>query len=78
MSVHEIDDGEAMSGGGVDVSYLIGRYRVLDMQQDPQRSAFNAYRTAFRANQAEPNLPNAAELVRSWNALADIMGLARA
>lgn len=49
--------------------------RILDMQQEPQRAAFNAYRVAFRANQASPNLRNAHALVRSYSALMAAMGL---
>ncbi|SDH08110.1 hypothetical protein [Pelagibacterium luteolum] len=46
------------------------------MQKEPETRAFNAYRVAFRANEAHPNLRNAAALVKAWNAFADIMGLA--
>ena len=62
---------------GVDVSHLLGSVGVIDMQQDPQRSAFNRYRTAHRANSNNPNLMNAAALVEAWNGLAEIMGLTR-
>lgn len=80
MNQHDvIVDGEAMSAieGGVDARYLLsaGRHYIVDMQQEPQRRAFNAYRVAFRANQAEPNVPNAAKLVRSWNEMAALLGI---
>jgi hypothetical protein len=69
-------DGEAMSAiEGVDVTHLLGSATIVDIQEEPQRSAFNAYRVAFRANEAEPNLKHAAALVNAWNALAEIMGL---
>lgn len=68
------DTGIAPSGG-----FSLGRLapppRILDMQQEPQRAAFNAYRVAFRANQASPNLRNAHALVRSYSALMAAMGL---
>lgn len=71
-----IVDGEAMSEiEGNDVTHLIGTVKVIDLQGEPQRSAFNAYRVAFRANAAAPNLHNAAALVVAWNAFADIMGI---
>lgn len=45
------------------------------MQQEPQRAAFNAYRVAFRANEAHPNLRNASALVQAYRALMAAMGL---
>jgi hypothetical protein len=86
-----IVDGEAMSAvEGNDVTYLLGSspgadadylrslgLNVVDMRADPQRAAFDAYRVAFRVNEAEPNLRHAAELVAAWNALADVVGVAR-
>ena len=64
MQHDSIVDGEAMAAvEGVDVAHLIGLGIVIDMQQEPQRAAFNAYRVAFNANRAEPNLPNAQALV---------------
>jgi hypothetical protein len=72
-------DGEAMAAvEGTDVTHLIGTAVIINMQDEPQRSAFNAYRVAFRANEAEPNLAHATALVEAWGSFADIMGLARA
>lgn len=73
-----IVDGEAMSAvEGVDVTHLLGATMVIDMQQEPQRRAFQAYRVAFNENASDPNLRHAAELVRAWNSFADIMGVDR-
>ena len=69
--------GEALPDDGVNVVRLFGRARVIDIQEEPQRSAFNAYRVAFRENAADPCLRNAAALVHAWNAFADVMGLDR-
>jgi hypothetical protein len=72
-----IVDGEAMVEieGHLDVTHLVGTSVVIDMQQDPQRAAFQAYRVAFNANASDPNLKHAAALVSAWNAFALIMGL---
>lgn len=48
---------------------------IVELALEPQRSAFNRYRVAFRENEADPNLAHAAALVRAWNVLAEIMGL---
>lgn len=73
-----IVDSEAMSAvEGVDVTHLIGRPVIIEMQREPQRAAFNAYRLAFNINAADPNLHHAAALVRAWNDFADIMGIER-
>ncbi|MHA6690571.1 hypothetical protein [Devosia sp. A449] len=78
MKHSTIVDGEAMSAvEGVDVSHLLGATMVIDMQQEPQRSAFNAYRVAFHDNAADPNLRHAAALVVAWNGFADLMGVDR-
>lgn len=71
----EVASSEAMAGAGVDATHLLGAARIINMQDEPQRSAFSAYRVAFRDNAAEPNLRNAAALVRAWDAFADLMGL---
>lgn len=83
----EITIGEALSDdgqdAGVDVTDLTGRRDfamvplAIFMGHDPERAAFNAYRVAFRANEARPNLKNAAALVRAWNQFADVMGISR-
>lgn len=71
-----IVDGEAMSAvEGVDVTYLVGSAMVVDMQREPQRAAFNAYRVAFNANASDPNLKHAVALVAAWNVFAEIMGM---
>ncbi|GHA13537.1 hypothetical protein GCM10007989_05170 [Devosia pacifica] len=69
-------DGEAMSAveGQCPDGVIVN---LLDMQVGPQRAAFDSYQAAFRANEREPNLAHAAELVRAWNVLADVTGLAR-
>ena len=78
MKPHEFDDSEAMAEiEGHDVTHLLGTSMVIDLQQDPQRRAFNAYKVAFNANALDPNLRNAAWLVHAWNAFAEIMGVAR-
>lgn len=78
MKRDEIVGGEAMSAvEGHDVTYMLGSARVFDMQEEPQRRAFNAYRVAFKANAEDPNLKHGAALVRAWNDFADIMGLDR-
>ena len=48
---------------------------LVDIQDEPQRAAWNAYRVASRRNESEPNLRHAAALVRAWNTFAEIMGL---
>lgn len=71
-----IADGEAMSaveGGRLDE--ILGTAEIINMQDEPQRAAFNAYRVAFRANEAEPKLKHALELVRAWNQFAAVLGL---
>lgn len=75
-----IVDGEAMSEieGHTDVTHLLGTSLVVDLQADPQRAAFHAYRIDFNHNAADPNLKHAAALVAAWNAFADIMGVDRA
>jgi hypothetical protein len=79
MQHDRIVDGVAMTAvEGNDVTHLVGSVVVIDMQEEPQRRAFNAYRVAFNANAADPNLRNAAALVSAWNDFADIMGLDRA
>ncbi|HTM76764.1 MAG TPA: hypothetical protein VL133_03950 [Devosia sp.] len=71
-------DGEAMAEvEGIDVTHLVGTPVVIDMQAEPQRAAFNAYRVAFRANEAKPDVPNAVALVKARNDLADILGIGR-
>lgn len=76
MKHDAIVDSEAMADvEGVDVTRLLGTAIVIDMQREPQRRAFHAYRVAFRGNQADPNVRNAAELVRSWNEMAALLGL---
>jgi hypothetical protein len=71
-------DGEAMSAvEGVDVTDMLGSALVVDMQEEPQRAAFNTYRVAFRENEANPNLRHAATLVHAWNAFADLMRIER-
>ncbi|MCF1744751.1 hypothetical protein [Paradevosia shaoguanensis] len=78
MMHDRIVDGEAMAAvEGVDVTRLLGSAVVIDMQQEPQRAAFNAYRVAFNANAATPNLRHAVALVDAWNVLADAVGLDR-
>jgi hypothetical protein len=78
MKRDEIVDGEAMAAvEGNDVSHLLGTGNVIDMQQEPQRAAWNAYRAAFRANEADPNLRHAAALVKAWNTFAEVMGVDR-
>lgn len=73
-----IVDSEAMAAiEGNDVTHLLGTPLVLDMQEEPQRAAFNAYRVAFRANEAHPSLNAAIALVDAWNGLADVVGLDR-
>lgn len=73
-----IADGEAMADvEGNDVSHLLGSTMVVDLQVEPQRAAFNAYRIAFHDNANDPNLRHAAALVRAWNVFADIMGVDR-
>lgn len=83
----EITTGEALSDdgqdAGVDVTGLTGRGSLgmvplaVFMQQCRERRAFNAYRVAFRANEAHPNLKNAAALVKAWNQFAEVMGISR-
>lgn len=76
MKHDEIVDGEAMSAvEGNDVVHLIGSYLVIDMQAEPQRAAFNAYRVAFRANEAHPTLKTAKALVDAGKALGEVMGI---
>ncbi|MET3925964.1 hypothetical protein [Devosia sp. 2618] len=71
-----IVDSEAMSEvEGNDVTHLVGTSMVIDLQQEPQRAAFNAYRVAFHANAADPNLKHAAALVGAWNKFAAVMGI---
>ena len=70
-----VDEAAMLDVEGNDVSYLIGTTAVIDMQQDPQRAAFAAYRIAFRANAWDPNLPNAAARVDAWNRLREVMGI---
>lgn len=71
-----IVDGEAMAEvEGIDVTHLLGASMVVDLQAEPQRAAFNAYRVAFHDNAADPNLRHAAALVVAWNAFAQIMGI---
>lgn len=78
MKHEKIVDGEAMSAvEGIDATHLIGAHMVVDLQQEPQRAAFNAYRVAFRHNADDPNLVHAAALVAAWNGFADIMGVDR-
>lgn len=74
-----IVDGEAMAEieGHNDVTHLLGTTVVIDMQQDPQRATFHAYRVAFNKNADQPNLRHAAALVHAWNAFADVMGIER-
>ncbi len=76
---HEmIVDGEAMAAvEGHDVTYMLGSATVFNMHEEPQRRAFNAYRVAFNANAADPNLKHAAALVAAWNDLADAIGMDR-
>ena len=51
---------------------------VSDAAKDrPERSAFQAFRTAFRANEAEPNLRHAKALVRAWVDYATVVGVDR-
>lgn len=76
MKRDAIVTGEAMSENeGNDVTHPVGTSVVVDMQAEPQRRAFQAYKVAFNANAADPNLPHAAALVAAWNALADTVGL---
>lgn len=78
MKHHLTVDSEAMSAvEGVDVTHPVGAAVVVDMQEEPQRAAFNAYRVAFHDNASDPNLKHAAALVRAWNDFADIMGIDR-
>lgn len=72
-------DGEAMSEieGHTDVTHMLGRIKVIDIQAEPQRAAFNAYRVAFQDNAHDPNLKHAAAVVHAWNAFADIMRIDR-
>gem|GEM_PF-2251998 len=71
-----IADGEAMSAvEGGRLEQILGTAEVINLQDEPQRAAFNAYRVAFRANEAEPNLPHALELVKAWNGFALTIGL---
>lgn len=78
MKFDSIVDGEAMSEiEGIDVTHLVGTPVVIDLQQEPQRRAFQAYKVAFNQNATDPNLPHAAALVGAWNAFADIMGIDR-
>ena len=79
MKHDTIVDGEAMAEieGHTDITHLVGTCMVIDLQQDPQRAAFQAYKVAFRKNEADHNLPHAAALVTAWNAFADVMGVAR-
>ena len=78
MKHEQIVDGEAMSAvEGIDATHLIGTHMVVDLQQEPQRAAFNTYRVAFRDNAHDPNLAHAAALVAAWNSFADIMGIDR-
>jgi hypothetical protein len=62
---------------GIDVTHLLGVAEVIVLQDEPQRSTFNAYRVAFRANETDPNLRHAAALVTAWNTFADVMGVGR-
>lgn len=39
-----------------------------------EEAHFRTYQEAFRANEAEPNLANAAALVRAWNQFAATIG----
>ena len=78
MKHDRIVDGEAMAEiEGNDVTHLIGTAVVVDMQAEPQRRAFQAYKVAFNENAIDPNLKHAAALVHAWNAFADIMGIGR-
>ncbi|UXN74480.1 hypothetical protein N8D56_04885 [Devosia sp. A8/3-2] len=74
-----IVDGEAMAEieGHTDVTHLIGATVVIDMQAEPQRRAFQAYKVAFNVNATDPNLKHAAALVHARNAFADIMEIER-
>lgn len=89
MKRDEIVDGEAMSAvEGNDVTYLLGSspdfsaddlrrlsVNVVDMRGDLERAAFNAYRVAFRANEANPTLKSAVALVDAGTRLGDVMGV---
>ncbi|KFL24948.1 hypothetical protein JP74_21985 [Devosia sp. 17-2-E-8] len=78
MKHDRIVDGEAMAAvEGVDVTRLLGSAVVIDMQREPQRAAFNAYRVAFRQNEETPNLHNARALISSWDRLAHVLRLPR-
>ena len=69
-----IVDGEAMAAvESGDISEILGGAEIISMQDEPQRAAWNNYRAAFRANEAEPKLKNAIALVRAWNAFAFAM-----
>jgi len=76
-STDRFESDEVLSEQGVDATHLLGTAQVIDLQDEPQRSTFNAYRVAFRANETEPNLRHAAALVAAWNAFADVMGVER-
>lgn len=89
MKRDEIVDGEAMSAvEGNDVTYLLGSspsistddvralgLNVIDMRGDRERAAFDAYRVAFRANEANPTLKSAVVLVDAGTHLGDVMGV---
>ncbi len=74
---HALDEVAMAAVEGVNVTHMVGTARIMDMQDEPQRAAFNAYRVAFRRNEAEPKLRNAAALVHAYNAFADLMGIDR-
>lgn len=76
MKHDAIVDGEAMSAvEGNDVAHLIGSHVVVDMQEEPQRAAFNAYRVAFRANEAHPTLKTAKALVDAGKRMGEVLGI---
>lgn len=89
MKHDEIVDGEAMTAiEGNDVNHLLGSspdisaddlrrlgVNVIDMRGDKERAAFDAYRVAFRANEANPSLKSAVVLVDAGTRLGDVMGV---
>lgn len=89
MKRDEIVDGEAMAAvEGNDVTHLLGSspdistddlrrlgVNVIDMRGDKERAAFDAYRVAFRANEANPSLKTAVFLVDAGARLGDVMRL---
>lgn len=44
------------------------------LSQEMERRAFNAYKIAFRRNEAHPCLRNASALVKAWNRYAAVVG----